>query len=70
MKFHNYFEKKEVEFKNKIAEKFQTKKFKNIMRKDKNLTKLETDKDYDEKENNNNNEEESSSHPNIIKIIL
>lgn len=40
------------------------------MRKDKNLTKLETDKDYDEKENNKNNEEESSSHPNIIKIIL
>ena len=68
MRYHNYFEKKEVEYRNKIIANFRAKNqiHENKTKKENNLN---LNKDYnlykDENDNNKRN-----PHHNIIKIIL
>ena len=69
LKYHNFFEKKEKEYRNKILLNFRTKKNQNAINEEKIINKSysndEFNMDKDEGENNPNN-----YHPNIIKIML
>lgn len=69
LKYHNFFEKKEVEFRNKINLKFRTRKIQNVTTTIKKEDKLDFYKDKDENEDDNIIIKEDY-HPNIIKIIL
>lgn len=69
LKYHNFFEIKEKEYRNKIIINFRTKKNQNAIIEEKNMNKSnsndESNIEKDESENNQNN-----YHPNIIKIML
>ncbi len=69
LKYHNFFEKKEKEYRNKIMINFRTKKIQNVIKEEKKIYKRNSNDEYniekDESENNQNN-----YHPNIIKIML
>ncbi len=69
MKYHNFFEKKEREYRNKILEYFGSKKIQNENKKEENEYNIipndENDKNKDTDDNNKRN-----YHPNIIKITL
>ncbi len=69
MKYHNFFEKKEREYRNKILEYFGSKKIQNENKKEENEYNIipndENDKNKDTDDNNQRN-----YHPNIIKITL
>ena len=69
LKYHNFFEKKEKEYRNKIIINFRTKKNQNAFKEEENFNKSNSNEgpniDKDESENNQNN-----YHPNIIKIML
>ena len=69
MKYHNFFEKKEIEYRNKIKQKFRNKKIQNLIKKENNKNIFNSDDTNDENDNNNdkNNEDYRA---NIIKIIL
>ena len=69
MKYHNFFEKKEVEYRNKINQKFRARKIQNVIKTVKNENKPDFYKDTDENEDDNINIKDDY-HPNIIKIIL
>jgi len=69
MKYHNFFEKKEVEYRNKISQKFRTRKIQNVIKTVKNENKPNFYEDKDENEDDNINIKDEY-HPNIIKIIL
>ena len=69
MKYHKFFEKKEVEYRNKINQKFGSRKIQNVIKTVKNENKPDFYKDTDENEDDNINIKENY-HPNIIKIIL
>ena len=69
MKYHNFFEKKEVEYRNKINQKFRSRKIQNVIKTVKNENKHDFYKDTDENEDDNINIKDDY-HPNIIKIIL
>ena len=69
MKYHNFFEKKEVEYRNKINQKFRTRKIQNVIKTVKNENKPNFYEDKDENEDDNINIKDDY-HPNIIKIIL
>ncbi len=69
MKYHNFFEKKEVEYRNKINQKFRTRKMQNVIATIKQENKSDFYKEKDENEDDNINIKEDY-HPNIIKIIL
>jgi hypothetical protein len=69
LKYHNYFEKKEVEYRNKINQKFRSRKIQNVIKTVKNENKPDFYKDTDENEDDNINIKDDY-HPNIIKIIL
>ena len=69
MKYHNFFEKKEVEYRNKISQKFRTGKIQNVIKTVKNENKPNFYEDKDENEDDNINIKDDY-HPNIIKIIL
>lgn len=69
MKYHNFFEKKEREYRNKILEYFGSKKIQNENKKEENEYNIipndENGKNKDTDDNNQRN-----YHPNIIKITL
>lgn len=69
LKYHNFFEIKEKEYRNKIIINFRTKKNQYAFKEEKNMNKSnsndESNIEKDESENNQNN-----YHPNIIKIML
>ena len=69
MKYHNFFEKKEREYRNKILEYFGSKKIQNENKMKENEYNIipndENDKNKDTDDNNKRN-----YHPNIIKITL
>lgn len=69
MKYHNFFEKKEREYRNKILEYFGSKKIQNENKKEENKYNIipndENGKNKDTDDNNQRN-----YHPNIIKITL
>lgn len=67
MKYHNFFEKKEVEYRNKINQKFRSRKIQNVIKTVKNENRPDFYKDTDENEDDNIKDD---YHPNIIKIIL
>ena len=69
MKYHNFFEKKEVEYRNKISQKFRTRKIQNVIKTVKNENKPNFYENKDENEDDNINIKDDY-HPNIIKIIL
>jgi hypothetical protein len=69
LKYHNFFEKKEVEYRNKISQKFRTRKIQNVIKTVKNGNKPNFYEDKDENEDDNINIKDDY-HPNIIKIIL
>ena len=69
MKYHNFFEKKEIEYKDKIQQKFRNRKMQNVTKPIKNENKSSFYKDKDENGDDNINIREDY-HPNIIKIIL
>ena len=69
MRYHNFFEKKEVEYRNKINQKFRSRKIQNVIKTVKNENKPDFYKDTDENEDDNINIKDDY-HPNIIKIIL
>ena len=69
MKYHNFFEKKEVEYRNKISQKFRIRKIQNVIKTVKNENKPNFYEDKDENEDDNINIKDDY-HPNIIKIIL
>lgn len=69
MKYHNFFEKKEVEYRNKINQKFRSRKIQNVIKTVKNENRPDFYKDTDENEDDNINIKDDY-HPNIIKIIL
>ena len=69
MKYHNFFEKKEVEYRNKINQKFRSRKIQNVIKTIKNENKPNIYEDKDENEDDNINIKDDY-HPNIIKIIL
>ena len=69
MKYHNFFEKKEIEYRNKIKRNFRNKKIQNLNKKEKNQNKPNSDNGNDENFNDNENIKKDY-HPNIIKIIL
>jgi len=69
LKYHNFFEKKEVEYRNKINQKFRSRKIQNVIKTVKNENKPDFYKDTDENEDDNINIKDDY-HPNIIKIIL
>lgn len=69
MKYHNFFEKKEREYRNKILEYFGSKKIQNENKMEENEYNIipndENGKNKDTDDNNQRN-----YHPNIIKITL
>ena len=69
MKYHNFFEKKEREYRKKILEYFGSKKIQNENKMEENKYNIipndENDKNKDTDDNNQRN-----YHPNIIKITL
>jgi hypothetical protein len=69
LKYHNFFEKKEREYRNKILECFCSKKIQNENKKEENEYNIipndENGKNKDTDDNNQRN-----YHPNIIKITL
>jgi hypothetical protein len=69
LKYHNFFEKKEREYRNKILEYFCSKKIQNENKKEENEYNIipndENGKNKDTDDNNKRN-----YHPNIIKITL
>ena len=69
MKYHNFFEKKEVEYRNKINQKFSSRKIQNVIKTVKNENKPDFYNDTDENNDDNINIKDDY-HPNIIKIIL
>jgi len=69
LKYHNFFEKKEVEYRNKINQKFRARKIQNVIKTVKNENRPDFYKDTDENEDDNINIKDDY-HPNIIKIIL
>ena len=68
MRYHNYFEKKEIEYRNKIIDNFRTKNqiHENKTKKESNLN-LNKGYNINKDENDNN---KRNPHHNIIKIIL
>ena len=68
MRYHNYFEKKEIEYRNKIIDNFRTKNqiHENKVKKESNLN-LNEGYNINKDENDNN---KRNPHHNIIKIIL
>ena len=68
MRYHNYFEEKEVEYRNKIIDNFRTKNqiHENKVKKESNLN-LNEGYNINKDENDNN---KRNPHHNIIKIIL
>ena len=69
MKYHNFFEKKEVEYRNKILQNFRPKKIQILNSKEKCENKEKTHHAYDTMKEINE-DDSINSHPNIIKIIL
>jgi hypothetical protein len=69
LKYHNFFEKKEVEYRNKISQKFRTRKIQNVNKTVKNENKPNFYEDKDENEDDNITIKDDY-HRNIIKIIL
>jgi hypothetical protein len=69
LKYHNFFEKKEIEYRNKILQNFRLKKIQNLNFKEKNENKAKTNNTYDTIKEIND-DDSINSHPNIIKIIL
>lgn len=70
MKYHNFFEKKEIEYRSKINQNFRSKKIQNITNKEKNENIIKMNDVNDRNEENKDNNIEKSQQPNIIKIIL
>lgn len=70
MKYHKFFEKKEIEYRNKILENFPIKKIQYLKKKRKDENKMDSDKIYKEKDDDNCNNNDEDYHPNIIKIVL
>ena len=68
MRYHNYFEKKEIEYRNKIIDNFRTKNqiHENKTKKESNIN-LNKGYNINKDENDNN---KRNPHHNIIKIIL
>ena len=68
MRYHNYFEKKEIEYRKKIIDNFRTKNqiHENKIKKESNLN-LNKGYNINKDENDNN---KRNPHHNIIKIIL
>ena len=69
LKYHNFFELKEIEYRKKILQNFRPKKIQNEnnIEKNENITKINSIYNII-KENNDDNER--NLHPNIIKIML
>lgn len=69
MRYHNFFEKKEIEYRNKIIENFGKKnnQIHEILAKTEN--KINFNKGYNTNKDENNKNERNPHH-NIIKIIL
>lgn len=70
MKYHNFFEKKEIEYRSKINQNFCSKKIQNITNKKKNENIIKMNNVTDRNEENKDNNIERSHQSNIIKIIL
>ena len=69
MKYHNFFEKKEREYRNKILECFCSKKIQNENKKEENeYNIIPNDENGENKDTEDNNQR--NYHPNIIKITL
>ena len=69
MKYHNFFEKKEREYRNKILEYFGSKKIQNENKKEENeYNIIPNDENCKNKDTDDNNQR--NYHPNIIKITL
>lgn len=69
MKYHNFFEKKEREYRNKILEYFGSKKIQNENKKEENeYNIIPNDENGENKDTDDNNKR--NYHPNIIKITL
>lgn len=69
MKYHNFFEKKEREYRNKILEYFGSKKIQNGNKKEENeYNIIPNDENGENKDTDDNNKR--NYHPNIIKITL
>ena len=69
MKYHNFFEKKEREYRNKILECFCSKKIQNENKKEENeYNIIPNDENGENKDTDDNNKR--NYHPNIIKITL
>lgn len=69
MKYHNFFEKKEREYRNKILECFCSKKIQNENKKEENeYNIIPNDENGENKDTDDNNQR--NYHPNIIKITL
>ena len=69
MKYHNFFEKKEREYRNKILEYFGSKKIQNENKKEENeYNIIPNDENGENKDTEDNNQR--NYHPNIIKITL
>ena len=69
MKYHNFFEKKEREYRNKILECFCSKKIQNENKKEENeYNIIPNDENGQNKDTDDNNQR--NYHPNIIKITL
>ena len=69
LKYHNFFEKKEKEYRNKIREYFGRKKIQKTAKEQKSVNDLENIIDNNIYDDNNNNINKSNN-SNIIKIIL
>ena len=69
MKYHNFFEKKEREYRNKILEYFGSKKIQNENKmKENEYNIIQNDENGENKDTDDNNKR--NYHPNIIKITL
>jgi hypothetical protein len=69
LKYHNFFEKKEREYRNKILEYFGSKKIQNENKKEENeYNIIPNDENGLNKDTDDNNQR--NYHPNIIKITL
>ena len=69
MKYHNFFEKKERDYRNKILEYFDSKKIQNENKKEENeYNIIPNDENGENKDTEDNNQR--NYHPNIIKITL
>lgn len=69
MKYHNFFEKKEREYRNKILEYFGSKKIQNENKKEENEYNI-IQNDENGKNKDTDGGDQRNNHPNIIKITL